>query len=180
MFLKSPIEIVASCNVVDGRFNKSAKQLSQNGANIFRFKLKEPEQGRMHNKFIVFGKNVYDRPLIWTGSANFTGSARSYNKENVSIFDNEFMINKYDERFEYLKDNLCTVYKYIKPPCKRRKKTRSVISNNKKDIIKPIPEERIVPRYSNNESRPEKRKRDLVQDRELQKLGPARKKRRVI
>lgn len=57
----------------------------------------------MHNKFIIFGKNITGKPLLWTGSFNWTKSAHRINQENVLILDDKAIIDKYDDRFELLK-----------------------------------------------------------------------------
>ncbi|MFC1842558.1 phosphatidylserine/phosphatidylglycerophosphate/cardiolipin synthase family protein [Candidatus Dependentiae bacterium] len=113
------VEIVAGSSVVTGKYNKGAQRLYKKGAKIFTY---GPKEGWMHNKFIVFGKSLYGKPLAWTGSANFTGSARNYNKENVTIFSDLEIVGKYNKRFDYLKKDWCSVYKYVNKRKKRKKK----------------------------------------------------------
>lgn len=57
----------------------------------------------MHNKFVVFGKNGEDAALVWTGSFNFTRSAKLRNQENVVILDDAYAVKKYSEQFNRLK-----------------------------------------------------------------------------
>lgn len=65
----------------------------------------------MHNKFIIFGKNITGKSIIWTGSFNWTKSAHRRNQENVIIFEDKHVIDKYAQQFEVLK----TRCKGIKP-----------------------------------------------------------------
>ena len=57
----------------------------------------------MHNKFVVFNNNLLGRSIIWTGSLNFTHSARLRNQENVLLLDDQKVIEKYLKQFEILK-----------------------------------------------------------------------------
>jgi len=59
--------------------------------------------GIMHNKFIIFSSSLFDEPLLWTGSYNFTRSANDRNQENVLITNNPTMIKAYQHTFEQLK-----------------------------------------------------------------------------
>lgn len=57
----------------------------------------------MHNKFIIFGKNIAGKSLVWTGSFNWTKAAHRRNQENVIILDDKQCIDKYAHQFETLK-----------------------------------------------------------------------------
>lgn len=56
----------------------------------------------MHNKFIIFGKTVHNKQLLWTGSFNFTRSANAKNQENVIIISDTAAILSYKNQFEKL------------------------------------------------------------------------------
>lgn len=56
----------------------------------------------MHNKFIIFGKTVGDKRLLWTGSFNFTRTANARNQENVIILSDATIIERYAQQFEKL------------------------------------------------------------------------------
>lgn len=62
-----------------------------------------PRKGIMHNKFIVFKRSLNDKPLLWTGSYNFTWSANKKNQENVIIVDDFEIIKFYIYQFEIIK-----------------------------------------------------------------------------
>jgi phosphatidylserine/phosphatidylglycerophosphate/cardiolipin synthase-like enzyme len=53
--------------------------------------------GLMHNKFAVI-----DGKELLTGSFNWTASANKKNEENLLIMTNQDVIQKYEDRFEYL------------------------------------------------------------------------------
>ena len=80
----------------------------------------------MHNKFVLFGKNVESKSLLWTGSFNFTKSATMNNQENVVILDEIHLIERYQKQFVVLKDRIAH-----KAPIK--------LANKKKRFITTIP-----------------------------------------
>lgn len=57
----------------------------------------------MHHKFALFSKNKKNKPLLWTGSFNFTRIACDCNQENVVILDDSTLIARYTEQFNRLK-----------------------------------------------------------------------------
>lgn len=63
----------------------------------------------MHNKFIVFEKNLFGQSILWTGSFNFTHSARLRNQENVLVLNNAAIIERYRQQFFVIKTR-CTRY----------------------------------------------------------------------
>lgn len=102
------IEVVADAGLLADRFGKIAC-LQESGIKIYLY---DPNQAHrdaktlshiMHNKFVLFQKNKQNGPLIWTGSYNFTRSARLSNKENVVVLDNVHIITKFDRQFDGLK-----------------------------------------------------------------------------
>ena len=109
------IEIVFDSKAVKD-FQKKVRLLRGRGIKVFVYKALARHSGKnmsniMHNKFIVFGDNVFGKSLIWTGSFNFTYSAHKNNQENVVIFDDLDMITKFINRFDYMKTDLCYVFK---------------------------------------------------------------------
>jgi cardiolipin hydrolase len=60
----------------------------------------------MHNKFALFVNNYESRPLVWTGSFNFTKSAHARNRENVTVTDDARLVKKYQKEFERLKKSI--------------------------------------------------------------------------
>lgn len=100
---------------------KIAKSLAKKGIRIFVYKPLEDKKlssnktfnlsNLMHNKFIIFSDNtMLQKSLVWTGSFNFTYSARKTNQENVIILDDAYAVQKFTERFDYLKNKFC--YRY--------------------------------------------------------------------
>lgn len=59
----------------------------------------------MHHKFVIFFQNRDDRALVWTGSFNFTKSARLSNQENVVVLASAKVVARYHEKFEKLKNS---------------------------------------------------------------------------
>ncbi|GEM_PF-1018370 len=57
----------------------------------------------MHNKFVIFDKNIYDFSIVWTGSFNFTHSARLRNQENVLVLNDQAIVERYKQQFELIK-----------------------------------------------------------------------------
>jgi ankyrin repeat protein len=60
--------------------------------------------GIMHNKFALFGRTIYGKAAVWTGSFNFTKRANEANQENVVVLDDINTIEKYTHEFERLKN----------------------------------------------------------------------------
>ena len=65
----------------------------------------------MHNKFLVFGKNLGNKRIVWTGSANATISGTTRNEENVRVDDRFEIVKLYDEKFDRLKKKIGLVAK---------------------------------------------------------------------
>ena len=57
----------------------------------------------MHNKITLCEKNINDKPLVITGSFNYTVSANVNNQENIVILDDPKLIKQYKKQFEQLK-----------------------------------------------------------------------------
>lgn len=57
----------------------------------------------MHNKFVIFSDTLDDRPLVWTGSFNFTRSAQLCNQENAVILNDAAAVAKFTQQFKRLK-----------------------------------------------------------------------------
>lgn len=60
----------------------------------------------MHNKYFIFGCNVDNKSLVWTGSWNCTLRATKHNDENVLILDDISIINEYQKAFAQLQKRL--------------------------------------------------------------------------
>lgn len=110
------VEIVFDPKGIKDRYSRIARSLRSKGVDIFVYKAR-PANSRynmsniMHNKFIIFGENIFGKSLIWTGSFNFTYSAHKVNQENVVILDDFDLIKKFSSRFDYMRNNLCYVYR---------------------------------------------------------------------
>jgi len=107
------IELIFDPQVIQKRNTKKLKKLLNSDANIFIYNAISTANNYMsnimHNKFIIFGENIYHRAILWTGSFNFTYSAHKNNQENVVIFDDNELIKKFEEQFDRLKTR-CTLF----------------------------------------------------------------------
>ncbi len=74
----------------------------------------------MHDKFIVFAKNKDNKKVVWTGSFNFTQSARKNNQENVVIFGDAYATERFTHQFELIKSRCLQI---AKPTLARSPKT---------------------------------------------------------
>lgn len=83
----------------------------------------------MHNKFIIFAKNLQGRSVLWTGSFNFTHSARLKNQENVLLLGDRSIVSQYNNQFGILKTR-CVPYRNNMFP--RTKKLANKNGNQKK------------------------------------------------
>ncbi len=57
----------------------------------------------MHNKLFLFQRNIYNKAIIWSGSANITGVGLKKNCENVLVWENPMDYKLYRQQFEQLK-----------------------------------------------------------------------------
>lgn len=60
----------------------------------------------MHNKFWIFGKNLCNRSIVWSGSANATKSGTTRNEENIFVDDRLAVVTTYNEKFDRLKNKI--------------------------------------------------------------------------
>ena len=77
---------------------------AQVGVWSYRSAADERQSSLMHNKFCVFEDSIGNRPLVWTGSYNFTKRANERNQENIVILDDKEIVDRYRKHFEILKD----------------------------------------------------------------------------
>jgi phosphatidylserine/phosphatidylglycerophosphate/cardiolipin synthase-like enzyme len=99
------IRIIVDQISVHDRFGKIHKLCKGGLKNICVYqstKRKSLFPDRMHNKFIIFGKNILNKTFVWTGSFNFTRSATQANQENVVIVENINIMNKFKKQFKVL------------------------------------------------------------------------------
>jgi mitochondrial cardiolipin hydrolase len=101
------IEIVTDISCVRDKFNK-IELLKKSGIKIFVYNPRNSSifNNIMHNKFVLFGKNIGGKSLLWTGSFNFTKSAKMYNQENIIVVDEIHLIERYRKQFAILKQRL--------------------------------------------------------------------------
>jgi phosphatidylserine/phosphatidylglycerophosphate/cardiolipin synthase-like enzyme len=102
------IEIVADPGCLQDKFGK-IPMMQDHGFAIFIYDPNHKKNNKsflvsiMHHKFIIFGKNILDKSLLWTGSFNFTKSAHRHNQENVLVLEDAKLLKKYEAQFELLK-----------------------------------------------------------------------------
>lgn len=68
----------------------------------------------MHNKFCIFECNFDHRPLLWTGSFNFTILAQRRNQENVIILSDPLIMEQYRQQFLLLKNYGIPFHTFLK------------------------------------------------------------------
>lgn len=98
------VTIITDRTGILDRYNK-IESLYENGAKIYVYNPNHGDKkrgGLMHNKFIIFTKNIGNRAIVWTGSYNLTRSARWNNQENVVIFNRRAMVRKFIRQYEIL------------------------------------------------------------------------------
>jgi phosphatidylserine/phosphatidylglycerophosphate/cardiolipin synthase-like enzyme len=94
--------------------------LQKAGITIFEYDpnhVQDMRSNLMHHKFVIFA-DTCGEPCLWTGSFNFTRSARERNQENAVIIKDPTSIERFEQQFERIKQHRCV-------GCKREKhKTR--------------------------------------------------------
>lgn len=106
---KVALEIVVDGGCMENEYSKVAK-LAAAGIPVYSYPVKKEEVERdrwhslMHNKFIIFGKSITQKAVLWTGSFNFTRSASTSNQENVLVLDDQELVAEYRKQFTLLKE----------------------------------------------------------------------------
>lgn len=88
--------------------NQHHKVLAELAQHSDLYIFRHMDRGLMHNKFIIFEKNINDAPLVWTGSYNLTRSAQNYNFENVVVSNDAALIKQYQEIYPKLLEQAIT------------------------------------------------------------------------
>jgi len=83
--------------------NNKIDELTSAGVTTYVYKGCKDSPGCMHNKFVIFEKNRNEKPLVWTGSFNFTPSASNHNHENVVIIQDEQIARQFGQQFEKIR-----------------------------------------------------------------------------
>jgi len=99
------VEFVVDSSCLQERYNKVGI-LRDSAVPIYVYDMIKRQDGKhslMHNKFIVFSHNILEKSLVWTGSYNFTNSARERNQENALVCDEPWLVAKYVRQFQRLK-----------------------------------------------------------------------------
>lgn len=102
------IEVIVDPGCLSDRFGKIAC-LRDAGINVYVYdptqsaKHKAMFSNIMHNKFVIFKCNKKNKMIVWTGSFNFTKSARITNQENVIVTSQPAIIKKFTFQFNRLK-----------------------------------------------------------------------------
>jgi hypothetical protein len=106
------------------------RYMIKNGINIYECNLGSNGLSNngyfnMHNKFLIFGNNTKDRPLLITGSCNFTHQGFEENWENITIIDDTDAITKFLEQYKTMKKS---AKKILLKYCKSDKDTLQTYS----------------------------------------------------
>lgn len=99
------VEVVTDMSCLRERANKLG-DLYEGGISVFICMpgRKGAKSSLMHNKFMLFESNIYDRHIVWTGSANLTRSAfGQIHHENIVVFDDPHVYKEYERQFAKLK-----------------------------------------------------------------------------
>lgn len=102
------VELLADPGFLHDRYTK-IDWLFERGIPVFVYDPKRSPKNLstmsniMHHKFVIFLQNIDDRALVWTGSFNFTKSARLNNQENAVVLSANRIVKRYIEKFEQLK-----------------------------------------------------------------------------
>jgi cardiolipin hydrolase len=112
------VEIVTDPSCANDKSNKLG-MLCQAGIHVYVYT--PADRGimanLMHNKFALFAHSLYDRPIVWTGSANVTRSAE-FHQENILIVDDADVCAQYQRQFDILKKRAET----YRPPSAHKKR----------------------------------------------------------
>ncbi len=101
------VEVITDISCTRDKFTK-IEFLKDNGIKVYIYNPKNVSilNDIMHHKFVLFGKNIHNKQLLWTGSFNFTKSANVNNQENILILDELSLIERYRKQFALLKEKI--------------------------------------------------------------------------
>ncbi len=110
------VRVELICDPGTYKEKSAVKDLKEKGVKVFLF---DPEKGPtykkhkpiMHNKFALFAKNQNGKPLLWTGSFNFSYQATVRNKENALVIDDLATIELFQKEYQEIKTHYCTAVK---------------------------------------------------------------------
>ena len=100
-----PVEIITEPSTIKGIYSK-INYLKEHDIPIFCYKptkKRAPLGNLMHNKIALCEKNINNKPLVVTGSFNYTLSANINNQENILVLDDLELIEQYKSQFNQLK-----------------------------------------------------------------------------
>lgn len=83
------------------------------------------DNGIMHNKYMLFEKNLDNQQLVWTGSFNFTISAQVRNRENVVISNDIQLYAQYKQAFAQLLKEARPAAPLVGPPSSHKEKSHN-------------------------------------------------------
>lgn len=110
------IEVVTDPLCLQDKFNKITG-LASEGLKIYIY---NPDanistlSNKMHHKFVVFGKNIDNKKLVWIGSFNFTKSADIANQESVVVLDDTNIIGQFNKQHDRLKNRSVAFSEFAK------------------------------------------------------------------
>lgn len=91
--------------IADKDFNSSCRaagnKLAHGGISILVPRNSDREM--MHHKFFIFNRNVFNKPLLWTGSYNPTLHSDEHGWDDATITDNTTQIEAFIARFNTIK-----------------------------------------------------------------------------
>lgn len=101
------VEVITDISCTRDKFTKIGF-LKEQGIKVYVYNPKNVSilNDIMHHKFVLFGKNIHNKQLLWTGSFNFTKSANVNNQENILILDELSLIERYRKQFALLKEKI--------------------------------------------------------------------------
>ena len=100
------IEIITDPLCLQDKFNKIT-WLAHEGLKVYVYDPdanKSALSNKMHHKFVIFGKNINGKKLVWIGSFNFTKSADIANQESVVVLDDEQIVAQFDKQYDRVKE----------------------------------------------------------------------------
>lgn len=100
------VEIVTDPSCLQDKFNKILLLKNQGiPIQVYNTEVNTATlSNRMHHKFVIFGKNIAEKSLIWLGSYNFTKSANEANQESVVLLENPILLQRFLSQFNRLKE----------------------------------------------------------------------------
>lgn len=101
------IEVITDKSCLQSKHEKIST-LRRHGIKVYVY---DKAYSIMHNKIWIFGRNLCNKALLFSGSANATMTGTTRNEENVMVIDRPDVVRAYSQKFDQLRQKIISMKK---------------------------------------------------------------------